>query len=207
MRIQYPLATVTPTLDGDVLTVLALADTTFTIGSLQGLIPGRSAEGIRKTVTRLVGEGVVLGERVGRTGSYRLNREHVAAPGIIALAHLADTLFERIRETIAAWGGQVVFTALFGSAARGDMRTNSDIDIFVVVADDADDANIQDRLADLMTKVRAWTGNDARILAFTERETVGAADAEPVLQSVADEGRTILGDLTEFRRTIRGQRG
>lgn len=206
MRLQHPMATVTPTLDGDVLTVLALGDGAFTVGSLQGLIPGRSVEGIRKTITRLVGEGVVLGEQVGRTGSYRLNREHVAAPGIIALARLADTLVERIRETIDAWGAQVMFAALFGSAARGDMRANSDIDIFVVISDDADDSSIQDRLADLMTKVRDWTGNDARILAFTEGEIVEAADAEPVLQSVADEGRTIVGDPVEFRRTIRRQR-
>jgi hypothetical protein len=48
MQLSKPFATVTPTLDGDVLTVLATHDATFTTGQIQRILNGFSEEGIRK---------------------------------------------------------------------------------------------------------------------------------------------------------------
>jgi len=54
MQTQQPLAAITPTLDGDVLVVLARADAPFTAGVIQKLLGGRSYAGIRKVLDRLV---------------------------------------------------------------------------------------------------------------------------------------------------------
>jgi len=59
---RHPFAVVTPTLDGDVLTRLAQAEAAFTPGQLQRILPGRSTEGIRKTLQRLTVQGVVDAE-------------------------------------------------------------------------------------------------------------------------------------------------
>jgi hypothetical protein len=47
--------------------------------------------------------GIVLREERPPAKLYRLNREHVAAAGIVALAQQWDTLLERIREELAGW--------------------------------------------------------------------------------------------------------
>lgn len=82
MQLHKPFAAVTPTLDGDVLMVLAGADVAFTISQINRMLPDVSGEGIRKVLNRLTAQGIVLHAEVGRTGTYRLNREHIAAEPI-----------------------------------------------------------------------------------------------------------------------------
>lgn len=119
MQLNRSFATVTPTLDGDVLAVLASADATFTIPQIQRILATASGEGIRKVLTRLSGQGVVLRDQVGRTNTYRLNCEHLASEPIRALAQLTSTSLRRLEDHLAQWGGDVVYAAVFGSAATG----------------------------------------------------------------------------------------
>lgn len=201
MRIQSPLATITPTVDADVLTVLARADAAFTTGDLHRLIPDRSVEGIRKTLSRLVAEGVVTSESAGRVQLYRLNQEHLAAAAIIMLADLESELLHRLRAAISTWADQPVYAALFGSSARGDMHRRSDIDVFLVRDDLSDPDAFQaqsDRLAGEATR---WTGNDARPLIYQASEV---RPGDPVLKSVAAEGKSLAGDPLWFRHAVRG---
>ena len=88
MQLNRPFATVTPTLDGDVLAVLATSDVTFTITQIQRILHTASGDGIRKVLSRLTAQGVVLQDQVGRTNTCRLNAEHLAAEPILALARL-----------------------------------------------------------------------------------------------------------------------
>jgi len=79
MELGRPLATITPTLDGDVLAVLAQHGATFTTGQLHRVLTQHSQEGIRKVLVRLTRQGVVDSERVGNAFTYRLNKDHLAA--------------------------------------------------------------------------------------------------------------------------------
>ncbi len=202
MQTQHPLAVITPTLDGDVLAVLARADAPYTVGSIQRVIGGRSYAGIRKVLDRLTEQGVVIAQPVGAAISYRLNREHLAAQHVIALANLRATLVDRIRTFVEAWPVPPVWTALFGSAARGEMRPDSDIDLFLV--DPAvDQQRWEGQVHQLGGEVSRWTGNDVRVLSMTEAEVLaGAATRDPILQSLLDEALTISGEPTWLRRTI-----
>lgn len=202
MQIQHPLAVITPTLDGDVLAVLAGAGAPFTVGSIQRVIGGRSYAGIRKVLDRLTRQGTVLAQPVGSTISYRLNREHLAAQHIVALANLRTTLMDRTRAYVEAWPTPPVWAALFGSAARGEMRPESDIDLFLV--DPAVGPQRWEGLVDeLASEVSRWTGNDARVLSMTEADVrAGAVSGDPILQSLLDEALTISGEPTWLRRTV-----
>ncbi len=97
MQLNRPFATVTPTLDGDVLAVLASSEVTFTITQIQRILTTASGEGIRKVLTRLTAQGVVLHDQVGRTNTYRLNTEHLAAEPILALSRLTATFLDRLQ--------------------------------------------------------------------------------------------------------------
>lgn len=202
MQIQHPLAVITPTLDGDVLAVLARADAPYTVGSVQRVIGGRSYAGIRKVLDRLTQQGIVIAQPVGSVVSYRLNREHLAAQHVIALADLRATLIDRIRGVVEAWPVPPVWAALFGSAARGEMRPDSDIDLFFVDPG-VDPQRWEGQVHQLGSEVSRWTGNDARVLSMTETEVrAGAVTRDPILQSLLDEALTISGEPTWLRRTV-----
>ncbi len=207
MQLTKPFATVTPTLDGDVLTALASADVTFTISQIQRILTTASGEGIRKVLTRLTTQGVVLHYQVGRTNTYRLNTEHLAAQPIMALSQLTSTFLNRLEEHLGRWGAELKYAALFGSAATGRMTLDSDIDLFLVraAASDHDGDDVwEQQVAELARQVTAWTGNDGRVVEYTEDELRAAAAAsEPLLENVSEQGLTVAGTRAWFNKQLR----
>lgn len=204
MRIQNPLGVLTPTLDAEVLGTLAGTHAAFTVGGLNLLIPDRSEPGLRKVLRRLVGEGIVLDQMVGRTHTYLLNRDHLAAEPIIALAQMESTLAERMRAEIDEWPQQPVYAAIFGAAARGEMTTDSDIDIFFVQPDAGDVDEFEAQVQGLCRAVTSWTGNNALPLVYRESEIQGARGTEPILRSIKTDGRPLAGSLSQFTRAMSG---
>jgi predicted nucleotidyltransferase len=200
VQIQSPFRTVTTAVDGEILAALARADHDFTVGELHVRL-GRSTEGVRRALDRLVEQGIVTRRSIGRATSYQLNREHVAAPAITALAELPTTLRNRIRDHIAVWSEQPFYGALFGSVARQEMRPDSDIDI-LLVTDDADSTVWDEQIAALTRAVGSWTGNDVRPLVFATDEIRGGAAREPVLREIAAEGVTIAGGRGDFTKLV-----
>ena len=192
MELNRPFATVTPTLDGDVLAVLATHDVTFTTGQIHRVLNSFSEEGIRKVLTRLMLQGVVLGERVGHTYAYRLNTAHLAAEPIVALAKLFNTFLARLEEHLSGWDYPPVYAAVFGSGVRGTMTADSDLDLFLVRNTDAPETEWAREMNELAASVTAWTGNDARVVEYTAAE-LPAARTEPMVQEVLERGLTVAG--------------
>ena len=192
MQLNKPLATVTPTLDGDVLAVLATHDVTFTTGQIRRILNDFSEEGIRKVLTRLVLQGVVLGERVGNAFAYRLNNEHLAAESIKALARLSSTFFIRLEHQLQSWDEAPVYGAVFGSAATGAMTLHSDLDLFLVRGHGDSNDVWSRQVGEVAATVTGWTGNDVRIVEYTV-DALHAAKDEPLLRDVADHGITVAG--------------
>ena len=101
----------------------------------------------------------------------------------------------RFREALAAEYSEVVSKAVvFGSKARGEAREESDIDVMVVVKDEAADA--QDPIADMATELvysaECWTAVPC-VLTRTESEwTYGLALESPFHENVEREGISLL---------------
>jgi predicted transcriptional regulator len=202
MQLNRPFATVTPTLDGDVLAVLATNDATFTTGQIHRILNGFSEEGIRKVLTRLVAQGVVLADRVGNAFAYRLNAEHVAAEPIQALANLTSTFLDRLEHHLEKWAEPPAYAAVFGSAATGTMTVHSDVDLFLV----RDHGNPEDvwsqQVGELATTVTGWTGNDARVVEYTISD-LRDAGAQPMIRDVLDHGLTVAGSRAWLIKQLR----
>ncbi|HEX3779643.1 MAG TPA: nucleotidyltransferase domain-containing protein [Pseudonocardiaceae bacterium] len=205
MELGRPLSTITPTLDGDVLAILAKSDVEFTPGQLHRMLPRNSVEGIRKVLRRLADQGVVLAKQVGGAYSYRFNRDHLAAEYIIGLAELPAKLLQHLEDRLTAWDPAPVYAAVFGSAVRGSMTTESDLDILLIRPDDVDDAGWETQVDDLAAAVTRWTGNEARPLVFTETELVDRGRDEPVLRDVLAEGLTVAGTRAWLNRKLRAE--
>jgi hypothetical protein len=199
VNFRHPLAVVTPTLDGDVLAVLARADTEFSGREVHRALGHSSHTGVRRCLVRLVGEGIVLERRAGNALIYRLNRDHLAAPQIEALAALRMRFFERLRETVAAWEIKPALAAVFGSVARGEADAGSDIDIFLLRPSGVheDDSVWREQVMALEESASAWTGNDTRSLEYSQSDLPRLRREESVIAEIAADGIAIAGNLRE----------
>lgn len=207
MELGRPLATVTPTLDADVLAVLAQHRASFTTGQVHRVLGRASEEGIRKVLRRLTEQGIVLADRVGAAYAYRLNSDHLAAPHVVALADLMTTLLARLEDELGRWPVPPVYAAVFGSTARGTSTARSDLDLLLVRPDAADDDPWEAQVAALAALATRWTGNDTRVLQYTESELASAARREDlVLADVRRDGLTVAGGRAWFDRTLRRAR-
>jgi Nucleotidyltransferase domain len=127
-----PTSAVTSTLDGPVLAVLAQAGRPLTVGQVAAQTPRGSEIGVRRSLARLVDQGIVRATEMGRNRVHELNRDHVAAPIAEALAGLRLETWKRLRQKLAGWNPEPLYGCVFGSAARGDGDSGSDIDVLLV---------------------------------------------------------------------------
>jgi predicted nucleotidyltransferase len=125
------------------------------------------------------------------------------------LSRLNSTFLRGLEEHFdEKWGKDLKYAAVFGSAATGRMKLDSDIDLFLVRgADSEDDDAWEQRLTELARLVTAWTGNDGRIVEYTEDEFRAAAAAgEPLLEEVSKQGQTVAGTRAWFNARLRSAR-
>ncbi len=197
---------VTPTLDGDVLSVLARAEAEMTGRELQRVIGHGSHQGIRNAADRLAEQGVVSRRSAGNANLYQLNRDHVAASWIEGLASLPAQVLDRLRDAISRWEQLPTLVVLFGSVARGKATPQSDLDLLVVRPADCepDEPVWQQQLSTLQVHASAWTGNDARVLEFGEQELT-EGEPQQVLADAARDGIELYGALRLLRRGFRVQ--
>ncbi len=132
MDVSDPTRAVTPTLDGPVLAALAAAGRPMTVGQIADVAVRGSEIGIRRSLARLVEQGIVRATVMGRNQVHELNRDHIAADVAVQLADLRNVLWRRFREEFASWRPTPLYAAVFGSAARGDGDAASDIDLLLV---------------------------------------------------------------------------
>jgi predicted nucleotidyltransferase len=191
---------VTPTLDGDVLAVLAGADAEFTGRQVYRLVGHGSERGVRNALERLSAQGVASSRKAGAANLYKLNREHLAAPWIEGLAGLRSQLLQRLSRAVDEWEVQPVAAVLFGSVADGSASTESDLDLLVVrpAHRSADDPVWEAQIAELERASTAWTGNDARVLEFGEAELADPDSVAPVVEEAARDGIAFFGSLARL---------
>ncbi len=206
MDFRRPLTVVAPTLDGDVLAVLAGAEEEFSGRRIHRVLRGGSESGIRRAAERLVEQGIVVSRRAGRANLYKLNRDHVAAPHIEGLVTLRAQLVARFRSTISAWGTSPHSVLIFGSVARGEAGPHSDLDLLVIrpsgVGEGA--ARWREQLALLEEQASGWTGNEARILEYGENE-LGDAAVRRVIEEALTDGIELYGSRRSIRSLVEGE--
>jgi predicted nucleotidyltransferase len=209
MDVGAPHRAVVSGLDGDVLVLLARSAQPMSGREVAERLGLRSHDGVRKSLDRLVGQGIVLRESSRSSHMHALNREHLGAPAVLALAGMRTELWQRIRAALSAWSLPAVHASAFGSAARGDGHDESDIDLFVVRAGgvDGDDPRWVAQTEALRAQIETWTGNRASIIEQSEQDLRDALDtSQPpaVLASVERDGVELAGQ--PLRKLLGGVR-
>src|SRR6266536_956732 len=136
---------------------------------------------------------------------FPLNRDHLAAHPTIAPTRLLSNLIERLEEPLAACEVQAIHASIFGSAARGDGDTESDIDILVIRPRgvEEEDERWRSQINSLAAAIHSWTGNHAGIAEISERDLARLRRERPrVIRNVEVDGITLIGDEPSslFRR-------
>jgi hypothetical protein len=126
--------------------------------------------------------------------AHTLNRDHLAAPAVEIIAEIRIELLGRLIENLSGWQIAPVHASMFGSAARGDGDTESDIDLLIVRSSDVDpeEPAWDTQLAGLSELVFDSTGNRAGIVDLTELEL---GEMSKLKQPIIDELRRDAIDL------------
>ncbi|MGH2972707.1 MAG: nucleotidyltransferase domain-containing protein [Gaiellaceae bacterium] len=180
----------------EVLSVLCGTTRQLTGREVARLVRAGSQPAVNASLRRLSEEGLVHADEAGNAYLYTLNRDHLAAPAVQLLADIWPELLRRLRNEIAHWQIAPVHLSIFGSAARGEGDTASDIDIFVVRPRDVldDDPRWREQLDDLSDHVLAWTGNHVGLSEVSERD----------VRRLRRERPPVVGELSRDAISIAG---
>ena len=191
MDLGSPILDVAPAVRGALLQALARLEQPVTrrqLAAEAGVAPGNASAVIEGLIqTGLVGETVA-----GRSSMVALNRNHLMAGPVMALAGLRGELIRRLRERLSVWS-DLHASWLFGSVARGDADSDSDVDL-LVVADDLQSPDLHERLSRLQADVRSWTGNDLQLVEHSLsswRKLVRARN--PLIEQIRLDGIDLAG--------------
>ncbi len=196
MNVGRPHTAVCPTLDSEVLNVLVGTTRPLTGREIARLAGRLSHSGVLDVLHRLAEHGLVERQEAGRALLFTLNREHLAASAVELLANMRHELFSRLRRAIENWEVAPSHVSLFGSAARGEGDTQSDIDLFVVRPSNlgTEDSRWRSQVDDLAISVFHWTGNRAGI----------AEVAEDEVERLLHEDLPIVGELSSDAIVLAG---
>lgn len=202
MELSNPISSVIPSAHGAVLAVLAHADAPLSGRQIAKLTHGQVQQSRANDVLRELTEaGILSCERHASVHLYRLNRDHVAAEAIMMLANLRERLIQRMRKAVLGWVIAPVAVWMFGSAARGDAGSHSDIDVLVVRrnAVDVDNESWQQQLSDLSSAAAAWSGKDCQILEFSRSELTGLIASDERLVAELRSDALVIAGISPLR--------
>jgi len=170
----HPVQAVIPGAQGRVLAVLANTSAELSLSTLARLADVSVAQ-VSRLMPRLVELGLVERREVPPSSLFRLVREHVATQAVLELAGVRSTALRQLREAASTITPEPLSVVVFGSFARGEADSESDIDVVIVRAetDDGDDKRWSDSLESWRRRARGITGSNIEVLETSAREAAG----------------------------------
>lgn len=141
-----------------------------------------------KALTKL---GIVETATIGRAGVHTVNEDHFAVPHLRALADPMAALKATVEEAVDSGVEAVI---IFGSVARAETGTGSDIDLAAITNSDWDGRSA------LQDTIRRHLGNECDVLVFTGVEFRKlAGSGEPVVRDIVRDGVALVGTMPRVK--------
>ena len=158
-----------PGATGRLLAALAQVDTELPISTL-ATVAGVGRTRASGLIAQLHDLGLVDRREIGRTTLVALARDNAAGELLDRLAHLHGVVMDRLRLLAADLDPAPLALVVFGSFARGEATSDSDIDVLAVRPDDADSEAWTDAVSAFATSARRLTGNPVQVLDYNLAE-------------------------------------
>jgi len=206
MDYGQPIETVVPGVQGRVLGVLARTDTELTMRTVAGLADV-SVNRAATVLNRLIELGVVHRRDAGSAALVSLERENQVARLLLELLDVRRTVIERLSAEASMIQPAPASLVLYGSFARGDALSDSDIDVLAVRA-----AAVSPDVERWSDSLGCWAESASRIAGNPVRVVAAGIEELPrllrrrgtVWRSAASEGIVLIGaSLTELATAAR----
>lgn len=195
--LTQPLSTLSPSLEGDVLTVLAHTEAPLSGRQIATLARRGSHTSVTSVLERLVDHGLAEVQRAGRAHLYRLNREHLLAPVVLQAVAASGELRRRLGQALRGWAIPCLHASLYGSVPRGDSRADSDIDLLLIRPETLTESEMDswdDQVRGLELDAFRWTGNTLSCMDLTVQDLARGLEAnEPIFDSWREDGVLLIG--------------
>lgn len=150
----------------------------------------------------LVEHGLVHSQVAGRAYLYTLNEEHLLLEAVEAVFDVRARFVKRMAAAVSHWEIAPLHVSLFGSMARGDGDTESDVDVMIVrpgfVDQASDDLVWRGQLETLVHEIDLWTGNRAALVELSWGELQKMHDERHgLLQAIRRDGILVTGKRIE----------
>lgn len=195
MDFSRPITSVIPGVQGKLLEAIACLDRSVTSGQAAS-IAQVSENQASKVLRELSALGILDRTDAGNAAMYQLSPTNVAASIVRELCDLRYRLFEKMRELSAPMVHEEpsIWIAVFGSTARGESTSASDIDLMVVRPDlinSPDRREVWDRLIfEFSQSVASFTGNPVNPVEYWRSEV---DSGKPFWKEVLRDNVTIAG--------------
>jgi predicted nucleotidyltransferase len=156
-----PVETMIPGATGRLLAALARVDTELPVSTL-ARVAGVGRTRASGLVAELSSLGLVDRREIGRTTMVRLARDNAAGQLVDRLGHLQSVVVDQLRLMASELDPAPLALLVFGSFARGEATSDSDIDVLAVRPTD----RWADAVATFATKARRLTGNPVQVLDY-----------------------------------------
>jgi predicted nucleotidyltransferase len=188
-----PFGGIIPGARGGVLAVLLRTGEPLTGRQVHRLVSDRfSLWSVQEALKALSHIGIVETRTVGRATVHSIDEDHSAVAPLRALSDPIAALTSTVRATVDS---SVDAVLVFGSIARGEARSDSDIDLAVIAASE------WDRRAELQDAVQRSMGNECDVLVFSPEEFQQLAhDDEPVVADILRDGIALVGSKPRKKR-------
>ena len=148
-----------------------------------------------------VEHGLVRSQQAGRANLYSLNDEHLLVSVIEGAFGARGELVKQMAAQVSHWEVQPRHISLFGSTARGDGNTKSDIDILIVrplVRTNSDEFVWNGQVDAFAHQVELWTGNRAAIVELSLDELQSQhRDGRALLEEIRRDGIRVVGEALD----------
>lgn len=146
--------------------------------------------------------GVVFTEHAGSAVMVSLNRRHLLAEPILALAGTRGRLVDRLREELSDWE-ELAGAWLLGSVARGDGDRRSDMDLVLVAESTTESPAWVSATSRLREQANLWTGNEIQRIEHTRSSFGGlVAHANALVAGLRAEGIALTPNSRALLRNV-----
>ena len=154
---------------------------------------GLSPQGTRLVLKTLSQQQLVTVRGSGRSQLYFLNEASPLAQAVSGLFQSEqqrwDTLLARIRAMLAKHGPHLMAAWVYGSVARGEDTAQSDVDVALLVSDQAAAERVRDDLADLGAAQQL----EISVVALTPSELAALPPDDQGWTGVIEDGKVLKG--------------